>query len=44
MLTASSTSGLDRDDDFMGKAALQAKIDAAGPARRMKGRYGTATT
>ena len=29
--------GLDRDDDFMGKAALQAEIDAGGPARRMKG-------
>lgn len=29
--------GLDREDDFMGKAALQAEIDAGGPARRMKG-------
>ena len=29
--------GLDRDDDFVGKAALQAEIDAGGPARRMKG-------
>ncbi len=28
---------LDRDDDFMGKAALQAEMDAGGPARRMKG-------
>ena len=29
--------GLDRDDDFMGKAALQAEVDAGGPRRRMKG-------
>lgn len=29
--------GLDREDDFVGKAALQAEIDAGGPARRMKG-------
>ena len=29
--------GLDRDDDFVGKAALQAEIDAGGPARRMRG-------
>ena len=29
--------GLDREDDFMGKAALQAEIDAGGPAQRMKG-------
>ena len=29
--------GLDRTDDFMGKAALQAEIDQGGPARRMKG-------